>query len=238
MHAFAASALLLQCPSLNCTPAFYSITPERIAFNDRNSRDLTAESLGLREGETTMERAVEAMRERGLTNIETNSYYESGRSFGLLIADYQTAVHVFRNGRYSRTVGLGIGPGLLPHRYAIRAAYREGADIAVVLVRDAAGIEEPRLSLVSFPPGEAPAVDTKSLARLSRRHGGMQYPLFVGYDIGAGITFIARDAGGTPWENGYIVSYDGSTLRVRPVPFMELMQCSCVHDWARGQDGE
>jgi hypothetical protein len=130
----------------------------------------------------------------------------------------------------------------LPQRYALRVAERRGEKIIMALVRDAAGIEPAMMVFVPYSSNDTGGNGTPgrpayiNISDLERRHNGMQDPLFVGYDLQAGITFIARDSEGVPWENGYLISWDGRSLGKTPVPFSELVMCDCVRSWAEGQE--
>jgi len=143
------------------------------------------------------------------------------------------------DGKYERSLELEIAQGEFPHRYALRVANIPGDGFLVmVLIRDAIEVEPTRLFMVPYSNGEFGEPLRADLTELENRHNGLERPLFVGYDLGFGITFIARDRDGIPWENGYIIGWEGGRITKRPVSFYELMQCSCVSDWAAGNEGE
>lgn len=240
----AASSLL---NSLGCGPGLYTREPEHVIYLENNHARLSAAELGFREGETDPDEAADIMRQRGLTHVvlDTNTSINARinrYSVSALTADYQHNLHIFRNRKYEQTVDLEIPTAERPHRYALRVTDYQGKKMVLALIRDAItdvrgfGVEPPRMALIPYEEGAVGEIMYSQLRSLERRNGGLQYPLFVGYDLDAGITFIARDKRGRPWEDGYIVTWDGERLRGRPVGFLELMQCDCVGQWARQSD--
>lgn len=240
-----ASSLLLTESNQGCTRELFARAPETVVYLENNHTNLSAQDLGFRQGETTPEEAAGIMRNRGLTHVvlDTNTHLNDG-NLSALSADYQHSIHLFRDGRYDQGVELDIARGEQPHRYALRVADYGNKKMIMVLIRDALmdldgfGMEAPRLALVPYKDGVVGEVKYSQLRELERQQGGMQYPLFVGYDLDGGITFIARDTRGLPWDEGYIITWDGGRLRGRPVAFFELMQCDCVGEWARQGDAD
>jgi hypothetical protein len=235
----AAAAYLALKPLAGCSRRYYSREPEAVIFNDANRRDLSAQELGLVRGQTKILDAEFAMERRGLTHIAKDTNITGDTRIEIITADYQHSVHVFVNGKYEASLDLGIEVGEYPHRYALRVANIPGDGFMVMaLIRDAVGIEPTRLAMVPYSGGEFGEPHTEDLTGMERGNGGLERPLFVGYDLGEGITFIARDGNGDPWENGYIIGWENGRMTKRAVPFAELMQCSCVSDWAASEGEE
>ncbi|MFH0884552.1 MAG: hypothetical protein V1861_02485 [Candidatus Micrarchaeota archaeon] len=234
---FLAGVAALALAGSGCTQAFYSRPPERVTQLGNAFDTLSAEQLGFVRGQTSLEDAMGIMRSQGMTHVvENTNVAMGGATISVLSADFQYLLHIFRNRTYEQSIRLGFRNAELPQRYLLRVADYGGQKAIVALARDAAGFEPPMLIIVPYANGTVGSVSSVSLSELEQRHNGMQSPIFVGYDLrGDGITFIARDRTGTPWENGYIISWDGSTLRKRPVPFSELIMCDCIRDWAQGE---
>lgn len=227
----AAGALALSGTA--CTRSYFMRPPESVLELGNAFDDISAEALGFIRGGTTAEEAVRAMDRRGLTNIARNSNVpQHGMSIEAITADFQHCIHLFRDRKYEQSVRLEIGAAELPQRYLLRVADYGDGKMIVALIRDSAGGSGPRLALTPYSDGQVGTPSYHGLSELERRHGGMQYPVFVGYDLQFGITFIARDEQGVPWENGYVISWDGRRLAMRPVPFYDLMQCDCIRTWA------
>lgn len=218
---------------------FYARAPESILINQHNRNSLSAQELGFVRGRTTYVDAEYEMEERGLTNIAKDANITGSTRIDVLTADYQHSVHIFVDGKYETSVELGIAQGEYPHRYALRVAnIPEDGFMIMALVRDAMGAGPTRLRMICFDNGAVGESTTIDLTETERENNGLARPLFVGYDLGFGITFIARDKNGVPWENGYIIRWEGGRLIKDPVPFLQLMQCDCVSDWASGNEEE
>jgi hypothetical protein len=231
-------ATLLLAAAAGCR-GFYSCPTESVVFNQNNRRNLSAQELGFVRGETSYPDAEYEMERRGLTHIAKDTNVTGDARISALTADYQHYVHIFVDGKYETSLELEIAQGEYPHRYALRVANIPGDGFLVMaLIRDAIGIEPTRLFMVPYSNGEFGEPLRADLTGLENEHNGLQRPLFVGYDLGEGITFIARDREGVPWENGYILRWENGQITKRPVPFLELMQCSCVSDWAEGNEEE
>jgi hypothetical protein len=231
-------AALLLAAAAGCR-GLYSREPESVVFNQNNRANLSAQELGFVRGQTTLLDAEYGMEQRELTHIAKDTNVTGDKRIDALTADYQHSVHIFVDGKYERSLELEIARGEFPHRYALRVANIPGDGFLVmVLIRDAIEIEPTRLFMVPYSGGEFEEPLRADLTELENRHNGLERPLFVGYDLGFGITFIARDRDGIPWENGYIIKWEDGRITKRPVPFLELMQCSCVSDWAEGNEEE
>ena len=217
----------------------YSSAPENVVFNQNNRRNLSAQELGFVRGETSYLEAEYEMERQGLTHIAKDTNVTGSTRIDALTADYQHSVHIFVDGKYETSVELGIVRGEYPHRYALRVANIPGDGFMIMaLIRDAIGVEATRFRMIRFENGAVGESTTVDLSEIEQENNGLERPLFVGYDLGLGITFIARDREGVPWENGYIISWENGRMVRRPVPFIELMQCSCVSDWAASDEEE
>jgi hypothetical protein len=222
--------------NLACPRSYYSIPPERATELGNMFDTLSPEQLGFVRDWTNLDDAIQILRERGMTHVAENTNApEGGRGISALTADFQHLIHIFRGRRYEQSIRLDLPAGELPMRYLLRVADYDGGLAIVALARDAAGFEPARLAIIPYSTMGAGEVSFADLSDLERRHNGMQDPIFVGYSLQDGITFIARDNEGVPWNYGYIISWDGSALRKRPVAFSELMMCDCIRGWAEGQ---
>jgi hypothetical protein len=237
---FLAGAAALAIAGAGCARTYYSRPPERATALGNTFDTLSPAQLGFVQGQTRLEDAMGMMRSRGMTHVTENTNAAMrGTVVSVLSADFQYFLHIFRNRTYEQSVRLDFRNAELPQRYLLRVADYGEQKAIVALARDAAGFEPPVLFIVPYANGTAGRVSTVSLSDLEREHNGMQYPIFVGYDLrGDGLTFIARDRAGTPWENGYIISWDGSALRKRPVPFSQLIMCDCIRGWAEGEGSD
>mgnify|MGYP007026485947 CR=1 FL=1 len=199
--------------------------------------DLTPETLGLRTGITTTEQARAALTTRGLTGIVDASYArERGASVEVLGADYQSRLHVFKSGRYEGSVSLPTG-GLPPYGLALGVGAAGAADVLLVLYRDPlARAEQPPVLLgYRVEGGRYELVTRTSFETLVRQNGGMTRPLFVGNDLTTGVMLVARDSGGSLWDEGYLVRLDGGVITLEPRPIDEALRCSCVRAYAMGE---
>jgi len=222
-----------------CSRQYYSREPEIVVFNASNRRSLSAQELGFVRGQTSYLDAEYEMERRGLTHIAKDTNITGNTRIDVFTADYQHSVHIFVGGKYETSVELEIAQGEYPHRYALRVANIPGDGFLIMaLIRDAIGIEPTRIQMIRFENGTIGESITADLSALAQENNGLERPLFVGYDLGLGITFIARDREGVPWENGYIIKWENGRITKRAVPFSELMQCSCVSDWAASDEEE
>jgi hypothetical protein len=202
-----------------------------------NVTDPAPDALGLRPGVTPLDEARAALEARGHTGVVADEYAPPGGTLlGVLAADYQSRVHVFRGGVYDRSVVLPTG-GLPPYGMALRIARDGPATRLLVLYRDP--LERPAFppTLLSFDWQEDHfAMSTRtSLAEVASRHRGMTRPLLLGDDLGDGVLLVARDAGGALWDTSYMVRFDGARAALEPQPMSEALRCSCVQRYARGE---
>jgi len=231
-----AMILALVAPAAGCARAFYARAPEQATELGNAFDSLSPQALGFIKGRTRLEDAVRTMERRGIKHIVQNTTAGTGKgTTSALAGDFQHYIHIFRDERYEQSVRLAINPGELPARYAVRVADYSGSKMILALVRDAAGIERTMMAMIPYSKGAVGQIAYPDLSGLERRHGGMQYPIFLGYDLDMGITFIARDKEGVPWDSGYTLTWDGKKLRTSPVPFRDLMGCDCIRGWASEQ---
>lgn len=230
--------------------------PMRIGTTD----DLSATALGLRAGVTTLEEARATMVQRGMTGIAEDAYVpSSGPVVAALGADYQSRVHVFRDGRYHQSVELG-SYGKIPYGMVLRLGADETSTMLLVLYRDPLGRRSEPPELVSYrwtskiedrdgiyedsganagDPYEAEATadgfspaGRTSLANLVGRHGGMTSPILVGADLSEGALLIARDERGRVWDKGYLVRTKSGAVALDAMPWSKAMRCSCVQKYS------
>jgi len=198
--------------------------------------DLAPDMLGFRRGATTLDEARSTLRLRHLTGIVDDGYArEQGGRFEVLAADYQSRVHLFRDGTYEQSLTLATH-GLPPYGIALRIAKDGPSDVLLVLYRDPlARVEEPP-TLLSF------RVETTALQPLGRasleglvaRHGGMSAPILVGNDLADGVMLVARDREGELWDTSYLLRFESGKLALEPKPMTEALRCSCVRAYASG----
>jgi hypothetical protein len=197
--------------------------------------DLTPEALGLRAGATTADEAKAILMQRGLTGITESRYgSDRGSTLELLGADYQSRVHVFRNGRYDQSLMLPTG-GVLPYGLALAAASDDGGnDVVLALYRDplAQGAQPPQLLSYRVVGDRYQLVARMTFERLVRKHDGMTRPMLVGSDLNAGVMLVARDADGDLWDTSYLVRFEGDRLALKAKSMVEALRCSCVRDYA------
>lgn len=198
--------------------------------------DLAPEALGLRPGATTVEAARASLASRGLTGVASASFARaSGGSVEVLGADYQSRLHVFRNGRYESSLALSTG-GLPPYGLALGLGEAGEGDVLLVLYRDPlARAEEPPVLLAYRIAGTTyELMASTSFDSVVRENGGMTSPLFVGSDLTEGVMLVARDRDGSLWDRSYLVRFDGGRIALEPRPITEALRCSCVRAYAMG----
>jgi hypothetical protein len=129
--------------------------------------------------------------------------------------------------------------GESPFRYGLRIANYRDEKFLLVLIRDmytdldGMRIEPPRLAAIPCTQGVPGEAHYYNLRSIERSNHGMQYPIFIGYDLELGVEFIAKSTScGIPWEYGYRLRWDGEGLRGSHVPYEELRGCSCIMEWA------
>jgi len=201
-----------------------------------NVADPAPEALGLRAGVTGFDEAREGLSARGLTGVVQDEFAPgSGGLVGVLAADYQSRVHVFRGGRYDRSIVLPTG-GLPPYGMALRIARDGPATRLLVLYRDPLDRAAFRPTLLSFDwRGDHFEMATRtSLEGLVARQAGMTHPMLLGDDLTDGVLLVARDAGGTLWDTSYFVRVAGGQLVFEAQPTRDAMRCSCVQRYAFG----
>ena len=203
-----------------------------------NLDDAAPEALGLTAGVTGFDEARETLAARGHTGVVGDVYApEGGALLGVLAADYQSRVHVFRGGVYDRSIVLPTS-GLPPYGMALRIARDGAATRMLVLYRDP-------LDRSAFPPTllsfdwvddhfERFAARTSLEAVVSKQEG-MTRPLLVGDDLADGVLLVARDAGGALWDTSYLVRIAGGRAALEPRPMTDALRCSCVRRYALGE---
>jgi len=202
-----------------------------------NVADPGPEALGLRPGITRLDEARGALETRGHTGVVAEEYAaQGGTLLGVLSADYQSRVHLFRGGVYDRSVALPTG-GLPPYGMALRIARDGPATRLLVLYRDPLDRPEfpPTLLTFDWQEDHFELATRTSLEQLVARQEGMTRPLLLGDDLGDGILLVARDAGGALWDTSYMVRIAGGRAAFEPRPMSDALRCSCVQRYARGE---
>lgn len=201
-----------------------------------NVSDPGPEALGLQRGVTAFAEAQSALAARGLTGIVQDQFApEGGGLVGVLAADYQSRVLVFRRGVYDGSVLLPTG-GLPPYGMALRIVRDRTATRLLVLLRDPLDRADFPPQLLSFDwQGDRFELAARaSLGELVTRRGGMTHPMFIGDDLADGVLLVARDAGGALWDTSYFVRMPGQKLTFEAHAMSETLQCSCVQKYALG----
>jgi hypothetical protein len=202
-----------------------------------NVADPKPEALGLRAGVTGFDDARDALSARGYTGVVTDAYAPPGGAlFGVLAADYQSRVHVFRGGVYDRSIVLPTS-GLPPYGMALRIARDGPAVRLLVLYRDPLDRSAFPPTLLSFDWAEDhfELATRTSLDELVSKQEGMTRPLLIGDDLADGILLVARDAGGALWDTSYMVRITGGRAVFEPRPMTDALRCSCVQRYAHGE---
>jgi hypothetical protein len=244
-------AILLAFVTTGCA----SFTPTvREPVRVGNTADLTPAQLGLRPQLTTVDDAREMMRARGLTGIAEDQFVSpTGPLLAVLAADYQSRVHVFRDGRYHESLALPT-QGALPYGFVVRLGVDEASTMLLVLYRDPLGRREQPPELLAYrwrapgatgaesddPYGEDRAADRfrfelasrSSLAHIVNRHRGMTNPILVGTTFSEGALLFARDASGRIWDKGYLVRSTPDAVAFQAMPWATAMRCSCVQKYS------
>lgn len=206
------------------------------------ARNISAEELGFIPGATTLDEAIARMSSRGILNIiqDTNAATGDGRTLTALAADRQESVHVFRGLVYERSIPLALPHSGMSQVLAIKPANYGGNITIMVMASDMRSTadksipEKPVLAFLPYGTNHLPAVE--DISGLQRTHGGIFRPLFVGYDLDFTITFVARDNNGLPWDNGYLVGFNGRNATFLERSFSELYWgCDCIRKWADGE---
>lgn len=198
--------------------------------------DLSPEALGLQPGVTSADDAKASLLSHGLTGITRASFArEKGEPVEVLGADYQTRLHLFRNGRYEASLRLPT-QGLPPYGIALGLGEAGASDLLLVLYRDPlARTEEPPVLLsYRLSAGRYDLVARSTFDSLVKKHGGMTSPLLVGSDLTNGVMLVARDKDGALWETSYLVRFDGAGVVLEPKPITDALRCSCVRAYAMG----
>ncbi len=249
-------AIVLAALGNGCASLTSSIhEPMRIG----NTADLSPEALDLRPGATSFDEARERLRAAGLTGIAADSFVApsatgngSGPVLAVLGADYQSRVHVFRDGRYDASLLLEAA-GAIPYGVVLRLGADETSTMLLVLYRDPLGraSQAPELLSYRWLSGDGPEQDgddpyasaspsrarfelaqRTSLAGIASRHHGMTRPILVGTTFTEGALLFARDERGRIWDKGYLVRSRAGSVELDAMPWAKAMRCSCVQKYS------
>jgi len=244
-------ALLWASTAMGCasfTPSVHE--PMRIGTTD----DLSPGALGFHHGSTTLDAAREQLRARGMTGMAEDAFVTPGGPvLAVLGADYQSRVHVFRDGRYDHTIDLPTA-GALPYGLVLRLGSDDASTMLLVIYRDPLGRRTQPPELLSYrwldgapaETGDAAAdlyepapIDARfelaqrtSLAEMAERHQGMTRPILVGATFSEGALLFARDSHGRIWDKGYLVRSKAGALVLDAMPWSKAMKCSCVQSYS------
>jgi hypothetical protein len=217
--------------SCGCT-AYAPVVEEPLRVD--NVADLPPEALGFHPGITTVDEARATLARSRLTGIVDASYARSqGPTLEVLGADYQTRLHVFRNGRYDHSFVLPTR-GLPPYGLALGIGEEGPADVLLALYRDplTRTDEPPRLLSYRLAGTGFELVGRTSFETLVERHGGMTRPMLVGNDLSHGVMLVARDRDGALWDTSYLLKMSAGGISLDPQPMTEALRCSCVRKYA------
>jgi hypothetical protein len=201
-----------------------------------NVDDPAPEQLGLRVGVTELDQARGALTARGHTGVVQDQFApEGGGLVAVLAADYQSRVHVFRDGLYEGSILLRT-EGVPPYGVALRIARDGPATRLLVLYRDPLDRPELPPTLLSFVRrgDRFELASGRPLGDVVARNEGLTRPMFVGDDLADGVLLVARNARGTLWDTSYVVRMVEGRMALEARPMTDAMRCSCVQKYARG----
>jgi len=199
-----------------------------------NVADPAPEALGYRAGITGFDEARETLSARGYTGVVADVFApEGGPLLGVVAADYQSRVHVFRGGVYDRSLVVP-SEGLPPYGMALRIARDGPATRLLVLYRDPLdrAAYPPMLLSFEWRADHFELATRTSLADVASRHRGMTHPVLLGDDLADGVLLVARDAGGKLWDTSYFVRMPGGRVALEARPMNDALRCSCVQKYA------
>jgi|GEM_PF-5076053 len=207
-----------------------------------------AKRLGFVKGSTTFSQAQKIMKQKRMTGIASESFAKlDSPRLDVLAADYQEELYVFRDRIFEGTIKLRT-EGVPPYGFGLRIAESKGRIFLLALYRDpldnvsAPGMppEPPRIELFMRKQDSWAKRGRMRLKGITKRHGGLTDPLFVGHDLDMGITFLARSKGGAIWQRGYFFGLREEDGRERLAitgsePLSKLAACSCVQNYIYGK---
>ncbi len=215
-----------------------------------NAQIVSAEELGFQRGKTKFTDAHSLMKRRRMTGIVAESNISvSGKRLDLLAADYQTEMFLFEEGTFRQSLKLHTSD-ILPYGFALRIANSKNRDVILALYRDplemvssvdhGMRVKAPRIEIFVESNGTFARNGILHLSKLSKTHGGLTDPLFVGHDLDINLMLIARGLNGVVWNKAYFLGFQEARGQVRlavtkSVPLSEAAKCSCVHDYLYGE---
>jgi hypothetical protein len=211
---------------------------------------MTADRLGLVKGKTTMQEAERLMRAKRITGISKTTYIDKDTPLlNAISGDYQLQAHIFEDNVFKESISLNSGP-VLPYSIFLKlvkspdgvlllAAYRDPTEMVEdPAFRKMSHPGEPRMVVYHRKAGSFVYSDTASLAPLAKKHGGFTAPFLVGTDIELGIIFIARDKGGSIWENAYLIKGREGKIKFDEISLDTASRCKCVERYIYGASPE
>jgi len=224
-------------------------TIQREPFRIDNVQILSAQDLGFQRDKTSFTDAHNTMKRRKMTGIAAESNISvSGKRLDLLAADYQTEMFLFEEGRFRQSLKLHTSD-VLPYGFALRIANSKNQDVILSLYRDplemvtsvdhGMRVKPPRVEIFIESDGNFVRSGILHLSKLSRTHGGLTDPLFVGHDLDVNLMLIARGINGVVWNKAYFLGFRKAEGKVhlavtRSVPLSEAAKCSCIADYLYG----
>jgi hypothetical protein len=215
-----------------------------------NAQIVSAQELGFQRGKTKFTDAHNLMKKRRMTGISTESNLSvSGKRLDLLAADYQTEMFLFEEGTFRQSLKLHTSD-ILPYGFALRIANSKNRDVILALYRDplemvssvdhGMRVKPPRIEIFVESNGNFVRNGILHLSKLSKTHGGLTDPLFVGHDLDINLMLIARGLNGVIWNKAYFLGFREVEGQVRlavtkSVPLSEAAKCSCVQDYLYGE---
>ncbi len=249
-HPVVRKAVKVFAAALTAATLFGCGTIHRDPLRIGTAQIVSAEQLGLQRNKTKFSDAHNRMKRMGMTGIVAESTIGvSGKMLDLLAADYQTEVFLFEEGMFRQSLKLNAS-GILPYGFALRVANYKNRDVILALYSDplglvdsvdhGMGVQPPRVESFVESGGVFARNATLNLSKLSKAHGGLSDPLFVGHDLDVNLMLIARGTSGTIWSQAYFLGFReaGGEVQLavtRSVPLSEAAKCSCVQDYIYGE---
>ncbi len=219
---------------------------EPMRLNPEAMMSIDADDLGFVKGRTEADDARKMMEARGLTGIVRESGVYMDKTLEVIASDYQPELHLFESGTYQRSIPLKTD-GVPPYGFGLRLATSEGKTYLLALYRDPLDmvksfdhgmpVEPPRIDIFQLTEDSFRRKGRLRLSKISKTHGGLNDPLFVGHNLEDGITLLARGSNGAIWGKAYhlkLVKNEDGRMRLRITgwdPLSVVAKCSCVQEY-------
>lgn len=221
----------------------------RVPIRLNNVELLSPSDLGLKKGVTSIEKARNLMRAKGLTGIKSDRYVKAkGKAIEVLAADYQREIHVFMDGIYDHSLplhcrenpsGSNKTGGVAPYGFALNLAKFGKKTVLLALYSDPFSLTRtheqkaapPRIEIFVLTKQGFKRKGTKWLGRIAEKRRGITNPRFVGRDLEPGVTLIAETRTGQAWREVYVVRLNKRfRAEILGMPLEKALKCSCVRD--------